>query len=453
MKGEKRMTLENLDKKKELVRGKAIVGIDPANDKHQAFILDENGIAVGKSFSFSNNSKGIREGLWLQLRRRLPSEKISPDHLIFAIEASIDFWQTLADYLNRKGYQVVLISPLTTKKTRSLPSYDFSRTDPKDSRMIAENTAKGYFHAYTNYSDSTKAMKALSLTYNKLRHDLSANHLRLRSQIKRIFPELLKVLPLDTDTALYLLSNNLHPQDFINLNVTETVKGMMKVSQNQHGMETLQKIQEMATGSIGIPKDEEEKLADRLTVDSFLIMINTLKKQLKKISKPLIELAKQTPWFEILISVKGISDLTAALFLAEVRDMSKYNHYKQIQKLAGLNLRLNDSGRGHGRHKINKIGNRRLRWIIYIMTKETIKYIPEVRIKYLKRKIKRNNYTKNIIACSSQLLQLLMALTKNHKPYEYNVENQALVWELEHRYELVMKDRKRKTVATVPVTI
>jgi len=437
------MTLKNLDKKKEFVRGKAIVGIDPANDKHQAFILDENGIAVGKSFSFSNNSKGIRERLWLQLRRRLPSEKISPDHLIFAIEASIDFWQVLADYLNRKGYQVVLISPLTTKKTRSLPSYDFSRTDPKDSRMIAENTAKGYFHAYTNHSDSIKAMKTLSLTYNKLRHDLSANHLRLRSQIKRIFPELLKVLPLDTDTALYLLSNNLHPQDFIDLNVTETVKGMLKASQNQHGMKTLQKIQEMATDSIGIPKDEEEKLADRLTIDSFLIMINTLKRQLKEISKSLIKLAKQTSWFETLTSVKGISELTASLFIAEVQDLSKYKHFKQIQKLAGLNLRLNTSGNGRHYYRINKIGNRRLRWVIYIMTRETAKYTPEVRIRYLRRQLQKSNYTKNITACTSQLIQLIWSLIKDQRRYEFREETQIVMWELEHLYNQ-KKNRKKK---------
>ena len=128
---------------------------------------------------------------------------------------------------------------------------------------------------------------------------------------------------------------------------------MLKASQNQHGMKTLQKIQEMATDSIGIPKDEEEKLADRLTIDSFLIMINTLKRQLKEISKSLIKLAKQTSWFETLTSVKGISELTASLFIAEVQDLSKYKHFKQIQKLAGLNLRLNTSGNGRHYYRIN----------------------------------------------------------------------------------------------------
>jgi len=277
----------------------------------------------------------------------------------------------------------------------------------------------------------------------------------LRSAINRVFPEFLSIVPLDTDTAHYLLMKHLHPRDFLNLDVSATVVEMLKVSNQQHGLKTVSDLQKAASTSIGIPRDTHEIIGDRLTINSWLVLITTLKQQLKIISKQLIELARQTPWFDILISIKGISDITAALFLAEVKDLSIYNHYKQIQKLAGLNLRLNDSGRIHGRHKINKIGNRRLRWIIYLMTRETVKYIPEVRIRYLKRQMKPYNYTKNIIACSSQLLQLIMALIKNNQHYEYFPENQSIVGELERHYEKRKKDlnRKRKAPAAISMTI
>ena len=393
--------------------------------------------------------------MWFKLSKYLESEFIYPDQLVFAVEAAIDFWQPLVDYLHRQNFSVVIVSPLTTKRSRSLPGHDFTKTDPKDAHLVAESALRGHYHRYVDYSDQIKAMKTLSLTYNKMRKDLAKTHLRLRSMINRVFPEFLSVVPLDTDTAHFLLSNYLHPGDFLNLDVSGTVAEMLKVSKQQHGMESLSDLQKAVPTSIGIPRDTEEIICDRLTVNSWLVLINTLKEQLKIISTKLIELAKQTPWFNILTSVKGISELTAGLFLAEVRDLSKYDHYKQIQKLAGLNLRLNDSGRGHGRHKINKIGNRRLRWIIYMMTKETIKYTPEVRIKYLKRQMKRYNYTKNIIACSGQLLQLIMALIKDNRHYEYFPENQSLVWELEYHYEKIKKDRnrKRKTPVSVPMTV
>jgi len=231
----------------------------------------------------------------------------------------------------------------------------------KDARLVAESAFRGHFHRYIDYSDHVKALKTISLTYNKLRKDLSRNQLRLRSMLNRIFPEFQTNLPLDTETAHFLLSKYLHPQDFLNLDVADTVPEMLRVSNQQHGIETLRNLQKAAQTSIGIPRDEYEIISDHLVVDSWLTLINTHKQQLKTISAQLIELAKQTPYFDIIISIKGISDLTAALFIAEVKDLDLYQHYKQIQKLAGTNLRLCVSGKSRGRFKINKIGNYRLR--------------------------------------------------------------------------------------------
>ena len=57
------MTLSQLDQKREWIKGKIIVGIDPSRDKHQAFIIDQSGYTVGKSFSFTHNAKGFHEQL------------------------------------------------------------------------------------------------------------------------------------------------------------------------------------------------------------------------------------------------------------------------------------------------------------------------------------------------------------------------------------------------------
>jgi transposase len=438
------MNQHQLDQKRQWIKGKYIVGIDPAKEKHQAVIIDSNGNLIGKSFSFRHDANGFHDRLWFKLNQYLDPDLVNPEHLVFAVEASIDFWQPLVDFLHRQHYPIVIVSPLTTKNSRALPGHDFSRTDPKDARLVAESAFRGHFHRYIDYSDHVKALKTLSLTYNKLRKDLSRNLQRLGSMMNRIFPEFSAILPLDTESARFLLANYLHPQDFLDPDVADTVPEMLSVSNQQHGIETLRNLQKAAETSIGIPRDEYEIISDRLTVDSWLTMINTHKQQLKIISAKLIELAKQTPYFDIIISIKGISDLTAALFIAEVKDLDLYHHYKQIQKLAGLNLRLCVSGKSRGRFKINKIGNCRLRWIIYLMTNETIKYIPEVRIKYLKRQIKQSNRTRSIIACSSQLLQLIMALIKANRHYEFIPENQSLVWQLEYQYDKTKKNRNRK---------
>ncbi len=110
-----------------------------------------------------------------------------------------------------------------------------------------------------------------------------------------------------------------------------------------------------------------------------------------------------------MTSLTGISDISAALFIAECRDLDLYTHYKQIEKHAGMNLKLSDSGKYVGARRISGIGNKRLLRLIYLMTTQTVRFIPEVRIKFVTRQIKKKCYRKNIIASSSQLLKLLMA--------------------------------------------
>ena len=164
---------------------------------------------------------------------------------------------------------------------------------------------------------------------------------------------------------------------------------------------------------------------------------------METIMQSLIQLAKENPCLDIIARLKGISVKSTALFIAETRDPRQYRHFKQIEKFAGYNLRISDSGRSYGPRHISHIGNRRLRWILYIMTQEAVKYIPEVRIKHLKRQIKRPNHRKNVIACVTQLLKLIMALVKEQRHYEYNDENIKLMKQLEKQYEIIKQNRKK----------
>ena len=49
-----------------------------------------------------------------------------------------------------------------------------------------------------------------------------------------------------------------------------------------------------------------------------------------------------------LLAIKGIGVVTVAGFIAEIGDIGRFEHPKQIQKLAGLNLRENSSGKHKG---------------------------------------------------------------------------------------------------------
>ncbi|HQT91113.1 MAG TPA: transposase [Candidatus Kryptobacter bacterium] len=426
------MISTQLQNKRRLIDGKFIVGIDPAKAKHQAAVIDPAGDPVAKSFSFDVTSQGYTTVLWQKLLQIVPN--CNPDTTDFAIETSCNLWNTLASYLHNEGYRVLLVSPLTTYHSRPIVNHDFSRTDPKDAFLVASNARQEYFDLYERFSAQSKALHRLSITYSKLRKNLAQNRARLRATVEEVFPEFLSSISLNTQTGLYLLKKYLFPDDFLTLDIDRETAAIIAISRNQYNRQTLLDLQEAARHTIGIPKSSEDRLAERLSINSWIALIETISSQMDAVFSELKNLAERLPEYDILRSLKGISDITAALFLGELRDINRFSHFKQIEKRAGYNLRLSQSGQYVGTRHIAHIGNRRLAWVLYTMTEETAKWVPEVRAKYLRRQIKRRRHRKNVVASTPQLLKLIMALVKERRRYELRQDKVTEVRKLEAQY-------------------
>ena len=439
------MNSKSLEVKRHFIKDKVIVGIDPAKKKHQAVILDTAGIPVCNSFKFSNNFKGFNNDMWNIIKTHI--RDLNPNNVVFAVEISINFWQKLCAFLCQKGFTVLMVSPLFTWHERPKINNNFSRTDPKDALAVANCTRQGYFNFYKNYSEDMNAMHQLSITYDKLREHIAQTKQRIRSQVELIFPELPDVIDIDTDTVRLLLRKYLSPEEFHNLNIFLETPECEKVSQKQHGFETLKRIKQAAQNSIGIRLTGELLIAEKLTMHCWLNQLSLLKEQIKLVLDQMVSHAKKTPFFDIICSLKGVSNITAARFLAELRDPSLFNHYKKIEAFAGINLRLSQSGQFTGYRRITHIGNHRLRAILYTMAEETKNHIPEIRIRYIKRQMKQARYRKNVTACISNMLKLITSMIRENHKYNYKQENLAKLELLEEQYKEFKKNKKYKRSA------
>ena len=403
-------------------------------------VLDEHGMQMGNSFSINVSHKGFNEDLWKKLGKILG--KFRKEEVVFAIESSCDLWRVFAGYLHNRGYTVLLVNPLITYRTRPTINNDFSKTDPKDAYLIAENTQGGKYNEYMSYSPEINKLHSLCIAHDKLTKDRNRIILRLRALMEEIFPEYLKCVHVEIKTSLYLLGKYYLPEHFQQLDVDEEEWNVRRISNGKHNANTLKKIKEFAYNSIGAGKSGEED-GVRITLDAWTSQLRLIDEHKKAIGNKMIELAKETEFFEILVSVPGISDISAARLIGECRDLKLFEHYKQIEKMAGSNVRLCDSGKYVGRRRINKLGNKRLLKLIYIMTTHAAKYMPEVRIKFLKRQIKKKNYRKNIFAASSILMRILMALIKEKRTYELREDAVQEMERLELKYNPEKKDKKK----------
>ena len=414
------MNHRRLQANRERLAGKIVIGIDPAKDKHQAAIVDPQGNQRGASFSFPVTATGFGETLWRSVARILPSCNIQ--EVVFAIETACSLWDTLAFFLFSRGYRVVLVSPLSTHHARPIMSMEFSRTDPKDAYLVATVAQRGAFQPYERFSAEQSAMHQMAITYDKLRKGLTQNRTRLHALLDRVFPEFPRILLPSRSSAIYLLKKYLFPDEFLAMDIRTEACVIEQISRRQCGRATLEALQKAAQTSIGLIRRSDERLADRISLDAFLALIESAEHQLTRLLDELVIRAARLPQFERLTSLSGVGKRLAALFLAEVQNLSRFTHYKHIEKLAGLNLRLFDSGRYSGTRHISSIGNARLRWILYKMTEETARRVPEVRIKYLRRQLKKRNHVKNIVGSTPQLLQLIMAMEKHQHCYEPRAE-------------------------------
>jgi transposase len=423
-----------LETKRQFIINKHIVGIDPGKKAHQAVIINSHGIRCGKAFTFNNSRRGY-ENFIAKVKQQ--ASESNGHNIVFAIETSCNLWLTLLHFLREQDFAVVLVSPLTTKHSRPMLNHDFSRTDPKDALLVADNARHGHFDFFVDYSEDQQTLHALGIAYDKLRKDLVQQRNRIHALLDRIFPEFCQVVNLESKTAAWLLSRYLFPQDFIRLDMPADALKLKSVSHGHHGRALLEKLQQLATQSIGIHYSQQQMLAERLILDGWLQQMIVVEKQMAQIMEQMTRLAAKTPWLNILTSIRGISVTLAVLFIAEVRDLSLFSHFKQIEKLAGYNLWQSQSGDYYGPRHISHIGNKRLSWILYKMSEEAIKYVPEVRVKFLKRQLRQRRYRKNVVACASKLLQLIMALIKEDRCYQARKNSQLAA--LEKRYKLLKK--------------
>ncbi|MDH4233137.1 MAG: IS110 family transposase [Nitrospirota bacterium] len=439
------MRTKRFEEKKRRVRGEKVIGVDPGMDRHQVAVIDESGMQLGKSFSIPVSYEGFEEQLHKKLVMLMGEFEAS--EVVFAVESSCNLWQTLCAWLSERGYKVVLVAPLTTRSSRALVNHDFSKTDPKDAYLVGLNAQRGHYDEYRVYESWIESMHHLSITWSKLSTDRVRNLQRLRSFIQNRFPEYLKVFPdVGVETSLYLLERYFLPQHFGEEIVLRELSAVRRISRGNYGKEKLIALVEASERSIGIKEKGGEEESLRIILDGWLSELRCIDRQMDRVGAKLVALAKGSEHFGILQSIKGVSELGAARLIAECRNFEGVTHYGQIEKFAGLNVRVSDSGRSRGARHINGIGNKRLNHLLNQIVSQVVRYTPEVANKYMRRQLIKASYRKNLIASIPNFLKLIVALMREKRAYEFREEAVKEMLELKEKYEELSRKRKWRTM-------
>jgi transposase len=124
---------------------------------------------------------------------------------------------------------------------------------------------------------------------------------------------------------------------------------------------------------------------------------------------------------DLLISIPGIAAATATVILAEIRDVATFDSADQLAAFAGLTPHEFSSGSSvHGKPRLSKIGNARLRKALYMPAIVARRYNPLIQVFCDRLLAKGKSKMAMIGAAMHKLLRQVFGVLKSQQSFDPN---------------------------------
>ena len=178
---------------------------------------------------------------------------------------------------------------------------------------------------------------------------------------------------------------------------------------------------------IDMRSQEKNRLSTAHESVIFLIKehIAYLDQEIEKIRRQIADLIGQNPHLkqrkELLDSIPGIDKATIPRILAELDDLEKFNHVRQMVAFIGLAPKETLSGSSiKGKPRLCKIGHVRLREALYMPALVSIQCNPVMIAFYNRLKDKGKNGKVIVCAIMRKLVHVIFGVLKSGKKYDPN---------------------------------
>jgi transposase len=160
---------------------------------------------------------------------------------------------------------------------------------------------------------------------------------------------------------------------------------------------------------------------------SIAAMLGHLKEQIADLERQIHDHIKRHPDLrertELLTSIPGLAEKTAARILSEVHAIERFACAKQLSTYAGLSPQLHQSGSSiRGRTRLSKKGNPQLRKALFMPALAALRWNPLIR-RFAER-LRAAGKTKMVIvgAVMRKLLHIAYGVLKSKRPFDPNFD-------------------------------
>lgn len=386
------------------------VGIDIGKNNHMASMLNDEGKAVIKAFSFANTTEGGES-----LYKRLLETCSEISNIEIGMEATGHYWLSVYSFLVSKGFVIHVINPIQTDGWRKGVEIRKRKTDTIDSVLIADLIRYGSFVETALADENLMSLKHLTRFRSYLIDSIADLKRKIICVLDQVFPEYQTLFSnIFGITSKEILSTYTSPSELENLSVESLAELLATLSRKKISLEKAEKLSKLAANSFGVT----------FCKDSFSFQLKMLLEQMKFIELQVKDTESEIKRILAIINspittIPGIGAVLGAVILSEIGDISKFDTPAKLVAYAGIDASVSQSGEyERTNNRMSKRGSPYLRRALYQASLVAYNNDPILNAFYHKKKSEGKHHSTVIGAVSRKLCYIIFTILKENRPYE-----------------------------------
>ena len=318
-----------------------IVGVDVAKKEHWSRITDYRGVDLMKPVKVQNSAEGFEK---LMAKLEKICQITGCDKVMIGMEPSGHYWKALGWYLYLHLSNPILVgvNPYHTKQAKELDDNSQTKSDKKDALTIAHLIRDGrYFDIYLP-EGAYAELRILCNERKRLQKQINRANNVIVAVMDEYFPEYDEVWDKVTGpTSREAMRKMPFPSDILEAGEETLAELLRKASHGKEGKTRAIGLMKAAKRSIGVI---EGQYSARIRLWNLIDELEFYEKKITVIENEMASIMDEMEMGKLLQSMKGVGPIISAVFLGEIGDVSRFENWKQVRKLAGLNLVEQSSG-------------------------------------------------------------------------------------------------------------
>lgn len=403
------------------------VGIDVSKNFHIVCVLGEDNKVLKKNFRIESEIEQF-DALY-QMLHLIDSDC---SKFLIGMEATGLLFENLYLFLQKLGYNVVLLNPYQTNRFREMDTMKYVKNDNIDSQMIAALLKSGrYSQGYVS-EDIYQAIKSLYRHKATLMEEMKKAKRQVSTTLAVVFPEFEQIVkdPFSV-SGMALLNKYPTAKHYKGASVERILKVFRNIKGNNFNEQKASELLDLAILSIYQGNAKEERA---YVIHSNLRRITFLKDEIEQCEAQMFTLLNESneatktsiskedevyiaDLVDNLRSIDGVSDKTIFALLSECGDISRFRSAQAFIGFLGLYPTLMQSGNTTKYGKLAKRGAKLAKLAIYQAAIACVRHNSELKKIYLDKKSSGRAPKECVVIIARKLAMIIYSIYKNNTPY------------------------------------